>query len=229
MNIQQMQTLLQLKGRYHGRLDGQYGPLTGAAVMLALTDGPDTQITDADYIAQASALDLPVPVIKAFALVESSGDGFTDGRPTILFEPHRFSRATKGVWDQSAPDVSYTPWDRNRYPKTQGARYTQLVKAVGLNVDAGFASASYGKFQVLGENFKLCGYENSFEFAVAQARNEAAQLDAFVAFIRRQGIDHALRQGDYETAADKYNGTASRKNDYAGRLRKAVVHLGGKV
>jgi hypothetical protein len=229
LNIQQLQINLQTSGRYFGMLDGVYGPLTGAAVLQALTDGPDTRLTDHDYEAAADSLGLQPAYVKAFAKVESAGDGFVEGRPVLLFEPHRFSRATKGIFDQRCPTVSYPRWDKSRYPRQQEARYGQLIKAVGLNVDAGFASASYGKFQVLGENFKVCGYPNSYSFAVAQAYDEATQLKAFLNFVKAKGIHDDLRRGDFETAATKYNGTAAYLNDYAGKIRRAVLAFGGRI
>ncbi len=230
MNIQQLQINLQTSGRYFGMLDGQFGPQTGAAVLLAMTDGPDTRLTEKDYADAADACGIHVAAVKAFAVVESNGDGDADGdgRPDILFEGHRFSRATKGVYDVRFPTISYPRFDRTKYPRLQAARYAQLVKAVGLNVDAGFASASYGKFQVLGENFKMCGYRDSYSFAVGQARDERTQLLAFVAFITARGIIAYLQRQQWDKAAEAYNGTAYRVNKYDERLAAAYARFGGK-
>ncbi len=202
---------------------GIYGPKMRAGVMLAMTDGPDTKLSEGDFISSAGRLGVPVARLKAVKAVEASGQGFSpDGRPLILFEPHRFSKATKRAFDGRAPDVSYPVWGRSKYPKTQDGRYTQLVKAVGLDVDAGFASASYGLFQILGENYKAAGFDSPYDFAVAQARDEKTQLWSFENFLRANpAMLAALQAGDWATFARLYNGPAYRQNQYDVRLKEA--------
>lgn len=223
MTVASLQRALRDSGRYHGPLDGKYGPLTRAAVLLAMTDGPDTALSERDITEAAQTLGVTPAHIKAVTVVESSGAGFADGRPVLLFEPHRFSRSTKGRYDEVAPDVSYPKWDRTKYPKTQDGRYAQLVKAVGLEAHAGFASASYGRFQILGENFKECGYDSPFEFAQAQAYDERTQLYAFVSFLRSKGLDRALRANSWAVFAKGYNGSAYRVNRYDEKLAAAFA------
>lgn len=227
MNIRDLQERLKASGRYAGAIDGDYGPASRAAVLQAMTDGPDTQLSGADFAASAARLGVTVGKIRAVTEVESSGAGFAKGRPVLLFEPHRFSRATQHRFDTAAPDVSYRTWDRARYPKSQDGRYEQLVKAVGLDVDAGFASASYGRFQILGENFKACGYADAFAFAEAQAFDEATQLKAFEAFVTANGLADELRRGDWAGFARGYNGTAYAVNKYDTRLAAAAAKWGG--
>jgi hypothetical protein len=79
----------------------------------------------------------------------------------------------------------------------------------------GFAAASYGKFQIMGENHEACGYDNPWAFAAAQAFDEA---DA------AQGVRAASSQADLHRRssalecglklAKGYNGTAYYKNRY---------------
>lgn len=227
MDIADLQTALAASGRYHDDVDGRYGPQTGAAVMLAMTDGPDTRLGPADIASSAQRLGLTPAHISAVTAVESSGGGFAEGRPVLLFEPHRFSRATAHLFDGRAPDVSYPAWNPSGYPRTQAGRYAQLVKAVGLNVDAGFASASYGLFQILGENFAACGYRSAFDFAAAQAFDEVTQLQAFEAFLRSRGLLGFLQARDWAGFAQRYNGTAYQLNHYDTRLAAAYQKAGG--
>lgn len=229
MDITQLQSVLKKTGRYFGPIDGSYGPLTRAAVLLAMTDGPDTQLDEQDFADSAARLGVTVAHIKAITTVESSGAGFVSSRPVILFEPHRFSRATGHVYDQAAPDVSYPNWDRAKYPRTQEGRWKQLVKAVGLNVDAGFASASYGRFQILAENYRQCGYASPFDFACSQAYDEISQLHAFERFITSKGLLDELRAGDWGGFAEGYNGTAYKLNHYDERLSNAFKAAGGQA
>lgn len=204
------------------KIDGAFGPITRAATLKALTDGPDYRITDADV--QAAADELQVSPIKVWVLhdVESTGNPFTNGRPTILPEPHRFSRATGHRYDSSHPKISSRTWNRNLYPVGQNARWDMLLDMVALNVDAGFASASYGGFQILGENCLRCGASSPWAFAWRQSQTEADQLAAFVAFIKSDGtLWNALKRGAWATVARLYNGTAYAANKYDVRLAQA--------
>lgn len=227
----ELQAYLATTGRYKGAIDGDqpgwYGPQTKAAIMLAFTDGPDTPLVIADYVKSAERLLTKPSHIMAFATVEASGAGFQDGVPKVLFEPHRFSGATKHVWDKTHPTISYPTWGMRPYPATQGARYAQIIEAVGLGVAAGFASASYGKFQILGENYAACGYNNPWEFAFGQAKGEASQLAAFEGFITYNSLLGPLRDMSVTpiscvAIAKGYNGTAYAKNGYHQKLASAV-------
>lgn len=202
--------------------DGLWGPGTRAAVIHALESGPDTPLTDADYVASAARLKVKQSAIRAFADVEAAGAGFFQGKPKILFEPHIFSRLTGHVHDGRHPDISYPRWGMRPYPQSQDGRYEQLLKAVALDPQAGFASASYGKFQLMGMNYATCGFHTSWEFAFAQARDEASQLKAFEAFLTANGIDAALRANNWDAAARRYNGPAYAQNRYAQKLAHAA-------
>jgi len=221
MNMTELQTRLAARGSYKGLIDGRYGRLSRDAVMLAMTDGPDTPLSTVDIEAAAKELGVTPAHVQTVIEVESSGDPFADGRPTILFEPHRFSKATGGRFDKGHPTVSYPVWDPTKYPRSQAGRYAQLLQAIPLHVDAAFASASWGAFQVLGENYAVCGYESTYEFAVAQAYDECHQLEAFVRFVKARGLDEALRAGAWARFAKGYNGTAYVKNRYDVRLAQA--------
>lgn len=209
-------------GRYHGLVDGKWGPLTEAAILKAMEDGPDTALTDNDYAASASRLGCKVSHIKAVAEVEAAGAGFQNGIPKILPERHRFSRLTKGRFDVSHPHLSYPRWGARPYPKSQVDRYRLLLDMVQLDIDAGFAACSYGKFQILGENHLACGYPTPWSFAFAMAKNEAAQLMAFEKFLEAEDLLYALREGHWATFAKGFNGPAYRKNRYDVKLAQAA-------
>lgn len=219
--LAELQQHLKNTGRYSGAVDGLWGRLTEAAILLMLTDGPDTTLTEQDFIDSAKRLGVTPAHIKAVVAVESSGAGFFAGRPLILPEPHRFSKATNRAFDGSHPAISYPKWGTRPYPKTQDARYDVLLGMIRLNIDAGFGSASYGKFQIMGENHKLCGYDTSWQFAEAMARDERTQLMAFEQFIINTGLITALRKGDWVAFAKGYNGSAYFKNRYDVKLAQA--------
>jgi hypothetical protein len=221
--MRSLQMYLRNTQRYQGAVDGIYGPKTKQAVLAGMEDGPDTFLSDLNYEESARRLDCKVAYIKAFAAVESNGAGFEGGRPKILFEPHRFSKLTKHAFDKTNPKVSYPQWGMRPYPKSIDDRYAQLLEAVGLNAWAGFQACSYGKFQILGENYQACGYDTPWAFAFSQAYDEVNQLKAFEAFITKAGILAPLRLGLWETVASEYNGTAFRKHQYDTRLTAAVA------
>ncbi|WP_109808428.1 N-acetylmuramidase family protein [Sphingosinithalassobacter portus] len=213
----------ELQRRVGVAADGVCGPQTRAAILLKLTEGPDTPLDVMDI--EDAAEDLGVEQAKIWAVwdVEATASPFIDGRPTILFESHRFSRATGHRFDVSHPHISSRNWNRKLYPGSQAGRWKQLLDAVALDVDAGFASASYGGFQILGENHEICGAPTPWAFAWRQSQTEADQLAAFLLFVKRRGLVQALRTGDWATFAGGYNGTAYQANRYDVRLAEAFA------
>jgi hypothetical protein len=217
-----MTTIKQMQTRLGVKADGLYGPMTQAAVLAALTDPVDRKIAASDVTALAQRWGVDPATIWAVRDVEASGNAFTEGRPTILFEPHRFSRATGGRYDAIAPAVSYPSWGDKPYPRAQMARYLQLLTAVGLNVDAGFASASYGAFQILGENYAACGEADSMAFALREAQGEDVQLRHFGLFCESKGLEKHLRRRDWAAFTRGYNGSGQVAL-YSGKLAAAYA------
>ncbi|MDX3908436.1 MAG: N-acetylmuramidase family protein [Sphingobium sp.] len=200
-----------------------WGAKCRAATLAALSDGPDWPVTADDIDEAAAHIGVEPAKIWAIYDVESSGDPFIDGRPTILFEPHRFSRSTNHRYDASHPRLSSRSWNRKLYPGSQSARWEQLLDAVGLDVNAAFMSASYGGFQILGENFAVCGANDPWSFAWKQAQSEGDQIEAFVRFVGGRGLKSALQRGDWAAFAKGYNGSAYRANRYDERLAAAFT------
>ena len=220
--LEQVQKFLKETGRYHGEVDNLWGNLTRSAIITAFTDGPDTPLCEKDFRDSAQRLNVPVAHIKAMAQVEAAGAGFYQGKPKILPEPHIFSRLTNRVFDRKYPKISYRKWGTFAYPRSQDARYDMLLDMIRVSPMAGFASASYGKFQILGSNFKVCGYDSPMKFAFSMARDEGAQLAAFENFLRGNNIVPDLKAGNWANVARKYNGPAYKKNKYDTKLAAAA-------
>ncbi|WKN33295.1 N-acetylmuramidase domain-containing protein [Porifericola rhodea] len=202
-------------------------------------------------------LHLSMPVVKAIIEVESTGRGhLADGRPKILFEGHKFwywlKQAGKSEEEieelaKDHPNILYKKWTTQHYRK--GAKeYERLAEAKGLKIGhAAIYSASWGLFQILGENLahnikgrirpeKVSSgnnyyYKDAEDFEQKQEASEYYHFLDFLEFIKtKQTKGKALidyisedRQGDYDWAsfAYGYNGRGYKTNKYDTRLKAA--------
>ena len=163
--------------------------------------------------------------MKAIALVESSGSGFqADGRPKILFEGVIFwwQLVHKGInpeqFVKGNEDILYSKWTNQFYSEDQ---YTRLNKAVLINSDSAYASASYGLFQIMGENFKEAGYSDVIEFVEAMKQSEVYQLQAVLSYLSSRNMIQYLVSKNWDKFALMYNGPLYQKNNYAQKLQVA--------
>lgn len=223
MTVVQLQQELARLRLYTGKIDGLWGPKTRAAVLQALTMGPDTPITAVDVARVAQRLRVTSAHVWAVYDVEAAGDPFIDGRPTILFEPHIFSRLTAHSYDKSHPHISSRKWNRKLYSASQMGRWSQLLDAMELDIDAALSAASYGGFQVLGANWKDLGYRSPWDFVMSQSHSVGEQLNAFAEFVLANHLDDELRRGDWAAFARGYNGPAFAQNKYDQRLRSRFL------
>lgn len=175
------------------------------------------KLTEQDFADAADALGCSVAAIKAVCAVEAPKGGFQDdGQPRILFERHYFSRLTMGVWDAKHPDIS------NRTPGGYGLesiQHDKLKRAAALERELALMSASWGKFQIMGANWKQCGFASLQAFINAMYAGEREQLQAFVGFIRADKTMHSALIGcDWKTFARRYNGPNYAINKYDTKL-----------
>lgn len=182
-------------------------------------------ITRSDYQAVAARLGCEWEAVAAIAQVESGplGGFGQDGRPIILFERHLFSRKTQSRFDQSNPTVSNRT--AGGYPRSQADRWAQLTEAYGLDPAAALESASYGRFQVLGQNYPNLQMANAHEYVSKLARSEKDQLEAFEGFIRANGLADELQRLDWAGFARRYNGPSYATNQYDTRMAEAYASL----
>lgn len=178
---------------------------------------------DAAYFEASVELGCELAAIKAVAEVESAGDPFmADGRPRILFERHIFSSRTGRVHDAAHPDISSR--SAGGY-KGGTAEYSRLAAAIALDRKSALESASWGKFQVMGFNHMICGYDTVETFVDAMCASEENQLDAFVSFVKANRLDRPLRARDWAAFARGYNGPAYKKNDYDTKMASTYRRL----
>lgn len=180
--------------------------------------GPATELEDAAIEAAAIQIGCQVAAVRAVIDVESRGGFLPDGRPKILFERHYFSRLTKRKFDASHPDICHPKWGGYKGGLHE---YERLGRAITLDRDAALRSASWGAFQIMGDNYKLCGFTSAEDFVKAMVSGASTQLDAFVSFIRKTGLSDELIRTDWPGFARGYNGPAYKANKYDDKLAAA--------
>jgi hypothetical protein len=197
-------------------------------------------ITEAKFKEEALQLGVEEAVLKAVAEVESGGRGFINGRPVILFEPHIFWKELRKrgidplqhstvqvapgrrVPNRSTADILYMNWGERPYPSGQDARYRQLERASVISREAALASCSWGRFQIMGFNWKACGCSSLQDFVNRMWQGtEDDHLDLFTAYIQSQGLAKYLQKKAWDNFARLYNGPLYQRNDYAGKLQRA--------
>jgi hypothetical protein len=184
--------------------------------VLTPTSGASKRLMQIDFVEAANALgaDVSAAIVKAFAEVESGGrSGFgPGGLPIIAYEGHVFRRLTKKRYDAGHPLLSYPytnkagpQWRQNNRTHTQS--WQTLRAAMQLDFLAALQSCSWGMFQVMGFNFKSCGFDSVTHFVAAMKAGEREQLGAFIGFCKsRSGLCRALADKDYQKIALLYNG-----------------------
>lgn len=178
-------------------------------------------LTESDYARAAIAIGCTVAAVKAVTLVEAPLGGFQpDGQPTILFERHKFSEFTGHVYDFKYPDIS------NRKAGGYGlysVQHERMGRAAALDRVAALKATSWGKFQIMGFNYGPAGFDTLQEFINAMYAGEPQQLDAFVGFIKSQGLADELRERRWADFARRYNGSAYAINQYDVKLAAAYA------
>ena len=195
------------------------------------------RLTIADYTGAANALGVDVPAVQAVASVESAGSGFgPDGLPTIRYELHRFQAKTGRRFHLTHPHLSQptlsagAPYHNGKQWREYSMLYSaMLLRYNGVSmIEEAIESTSWGRFQIMGENWSALGWPSALAFASDMYVSEANQLSAFVKFVRNKGLDKALKNHDWAAFARGYNGPLYAVNHYDTNLRQAFRQHGGK-
>lgn len=194
--------------------------------------GSALPLDDSAIDAVADDLGCSRAAILAVRQIEAAGSGFLpDRRPKILFEAHIFYRLTDGVFGIS--NISVPHWDRSTYGAAGAHQYDRLMTAIyasGSDMPfeeqraAAFKSASWGMFQILGENHKAAGYDTVESFVLAMTESEGKQLAAFASFCKTNNLARFLRDPpDFARFARGYNGPGYAQNGYDTKLADAYA------
>lgn len=184
-------------------------------------------ITDADMIIAAIDLNVELAVIKAIKEVESNGVGIQNGIPTMLFEGHIFwqrlvaRNIDPNKYLKGNEDILYKAWTKKYYTGKNSGEYERLKKAIKINEAAAYESASYGMFQILGANYKMCGYSSAKQMFTSMSQNTDNHLAAFIKFIQAKNIVPYMRTKNWTKIAYLYNGAGYAQNSYHTKLEKA--------
>lgn len=203
-------------------------------------------------------------MLKAFAEVESGGRSSfwrlnkSDGAfiPAILYERHYFSDKSHHKYDATHPDISWLTGYRKRTLLGQddkkmpdgiveatdiysdySSSYLRLINAYRLDPDAALMACSWGKFQIMGANFALCGQSDVVKFVDMMCASEASQIELVAEFIQRKprawknprnkalGLEislwDAVKTKDWAAIAFNYNGSGYRTYSYDTKLKAA--------
>lgn len=211
--------------------DGIVGDSTLKALGITAAPSAPTNskngITEAQYQEAAKALGCKVAAIKAVDKVEASGQGFlANGDVKILFEPHVFWRelVARGIDpNKHLPgnsDILYQKWKTGAYGGSN-IQWAKMTRAMAIDKEAALKAASYGRFQIMGNNFKACGYKSVFEFVDAMKVNEYNHLLAFIGFVKTNKFDKYLILENWAKFAEGYNGSGYKQNKYDVKLLEA--------
>lgn len=194
-----------------------------------------------DDLKNEDGITLSFPVVKAVISVESAGRGhLQDGRAKILFEGHKFwywlEKFGKNPEElhEKHPTIVYKNWTSQNYLKG-AAEYKRLEEAKKIDPKAAIYSASWGLFQILGENLehhiKSRNYKDAFDFEEKQHKSEYYHFLDFLAFIktkkvREKELIHYISEEtngnyDWDSFAYGYNGSGYKVNKYDVRLQAA--------
>jgi hypothetical protein len=221
MDVRQLQGWLAEHGQSIAA-DGLGGPRTRAAILAAFVNLEAPAVDESDIAGFAARLGCTPRQVRAIAQVESSGGGFTaEGRPKILFERHYFWRLTEGRHGFSA-------WSN---PKRGGYSamdsWLKLAFAACQDPEAAFASASWGKFQVMGAHAARLDYRSALAMAWTMTRSEADHYEAMVRYILAFGLVEEARALSTDPEANRafakgYNGPAYEDGGYHLKLARAM-------
>ena len=189
-------------------------------------------LTDLHIYNAAMELGVEPAVVKAVATVESSGGGFyTNGFPKILFEAAQMYKylKKKGIdpvpYVNSHPTVVQPTWDLARKYYTSGKEEQRLQLAMGIDKETAYMSASWGMFQVMGFNHKICGWNSVIDFVEDMKISEEQHLKAFLGYCKTNNLIQYMKNKNWAAFAKGYNGTGYAQNQYDTKMLNAYSKI----
>ena len=176
--------------------------------------------------------------------------------PAILYERHYFSDLTNGKYDSTHPDISWPVGYRKKSQlgstdkkmhdhkvdaddiySSYATSYLRLINAYRLDPGAALQSCSWGKFQIMGRNYVLCGAASIEEFVSAMCAAELGQIQLLAGFIQKKprawknpknkalgkeiSLWDAVKTKDWKAIAFNYNGPSYATYGYDTKIQAA--------
>jgi hypothetical protein len=117
---------------------------------------------------------------------------------------------------------------QKKFYKGGEAEYQRLEEAFALDKAAALKATSWSRFQILGENFRACGYRDVFEYVEAMFQDEDNALEAFCDYVRSEGLVEYLKKQAWAPFARAYNGPAYKRNNYDVKMENAEARYARK-
>lgn len=223
-------------------VDGKAGKGTLTALNAASGSGTSSgnsytsfkQTHGATIKSYASTYEIDKNVLGGFILVESSGSGFSNGKVTIRLENHHFLKGTAAQYKGTYFDYGSPTYKGHVYRKkasddwikchqNQTQENTAFSFAISLNSTKAYEATSMGLAQIMGFNYKRCGYTSAKKMYDGFAASEKAQLEGFIKFIvSDSNLLKACQDKDYRTMASLYNGSGN-VDTYAPKIEAAYT------
>lgn len=128
--------------------------------------------------------------------------------------------------------------DEDDVYSSYASAYLRLLKAYRLDKNAALKSCSWGKFQIMGENFALCDATSVASFVKTMCSGEQGQIKLLVGFIQnkpsvsikdksekvighKKSLHQAVKDKDWHMIAYNYNGPNYAADGYHTKLEAA--------
>lgn len=175
------------------------------------------------YQQTAKELNVQPASVRAFAVVESDEKSHTAaGFPVIRFESHRYKKyrvAERGAM----------AFDKATNSKNLDERWEQFERMRDVASDAAILSHSFGIFQVMGFNYKLCLCADVETF-LRRSMTVEGQFTLFKRFVLSSPALHsAIMRHRPDEVGFHYNGPQYKRNKYDVKWAAAAKAGGERV
>jgi hypothetical protein len=189
-----------------------------------------SDFTEDQYNHAAIELSVEVAAIKAIVMQESGGHGYMDnGLPPVRYERKIFHDLAQVKLKTSNPFPAHPNLcfsHSGGYEDKLGPmhQYERLVRATKLDFELALRATSWGGFQIMGDNFRICGCDSVSEFVDRFMSSTDEQMALFISFMKKAkpAATNGLREHDWVKVASNYNGSAWQTSNpnYASNLEK---------
>lgn len=197
--------------------------------------GEAKRIDDVDLPRLAAKLGSQVgeDELHAFIDTETLGSGFqSDGSLKRLYEPHVAYRVAGPGAARDAlvkAGLAYPEWKPGKYPRDSTDRILKASEIAGREI--AYQATSWGSMQVLGENYRIAGFESAVQMVEMMADDEEVHVWAAINYIintdiaddmqRLAELTRPTQPEDCISIVRAYNGPGYAKNNYHVKFAKA--------